>query len=647
MPVPVPVPKISIAQEVSTVTVFHRARSKRRQSLADVIADGPSRPVSEVERGHHDTQAGSLAVNPSSTVSGPDDGEVLDLATPSNPPSRLEARSGDVDSGPETSSDVSFTRPTQEEGTLLTRAQTGPTVTESDVSERRSLAVIPPSTVSGPGDGEVLDPAIPSNPPSRLEERPISSDVSFTRPTQKEGTLLTRAQTGPTVTESDVLERQENRHSPTAAATANPTTPEAPRARHSPTAAATAEPTTPEAPRARHSPTAAATARPTTRGAPRARQARKTYCWAILYFGGIFGLIVTALTLSYATGYKSSSVDLQKLYGSIFRAGVGVMSIPLGAYHATQQLIWRLPIMGPAPRHSSGEVLGAGLGDIYFDLSQALAAGNSLYPVPSLISQKRRLATRFRLPEGSLTVEPLSLFLEQSLHIDEALISLMLILGQTASTALRQQQLTGDTLRSIQSVEYFGTFQAFRIRLVGTSTQEAQLQTRLEEHLYRMNETIIDCDQALREVLRQFIVLASTTEIIRHSTIQDRERLLWIKEETASQWFWVVRTSTYMLGLSEPEDLAKISRNIELAHSIYEWAQDIVDVLQRATLHLQCAKTIVGSLMKTLNAFGTVTWDVADKDHKIQEFLDLIWEGQQLLTDNRAAFVKLQFAGHL
>ena len=518
--------------------------------------------MSEAERGHHGTQAGSLAVNPSSTVTGPGDGEVLDPAISFNPRSRLEKRLGDVDSGPGTSSNVSFTRPTQEEGTFLTRAQTGPTVTESD---------------------------------------------------------------GP--------EKQENRHSPTAAATPKPTTREAPRARHSPTAAATAE--------------------PTTREAPRARQARKTYCWAILCFGGIFGLIVTALTLSYATGYRSPSVDRQKLYGPIFRAGVGgVMSAYLWAYHAmqqayhaTQQVYSRLPIMGPVLRHSSGEVLGAGLGDIYSNLSQALAASNSLYPVPSLISQKRRQALRFRLPGWSLTVEPLGLFLQQSVHIDEFLIVLMLSLGTTASTALRQQQLTDDTLRSIQDVEYLRIFQPLRICLFGTSTQESQLQTRLAHHLYYLNETITDSDQGVRKVLGEFIALAHTAETIRDSTIQDRERYLWMKEETASQRLWVFRASIYVLRFSEPENLAKISQNIELADDIYEWAQDIVDLLQRATLHLKCAKTIVGSLIGTLREFGTVTWDVADKDHKIQEFLALIGEGQQLLTDNRAAWFKLLYEG--
>ena len=566
--------------------------------------------MSEVERGHHDTQAGSLAVNPSSTVSGPDDGEVLDRAIPSNPRSTLEERPGDVDSGPRTSSNVSFTRPTQEEGTFLTRAQTGPTVTESDVLENQENPHSPTAAATAM-------PTTPEAPDARHSPTAAATAMPMTP------------------------EAPRARHSPTAAAAARPTTPEAPRARHPPTAAAAARPPTPEAPRARHPPIAAAIARPPTRGAPRARQARKTYCWAIL----IFGLIVTTLTLSCATGYKSSSVDLQKLYGSIFGAGVGVMSVCLGAYHSTQQVIWRLPIMGPAPRNSSGEVLGAGLGDIYSNLSQALAAGNSLYPMPSLISKKRIQATRFRLPGWSLTIKPLGLFLQQTVHIDESLLVLMLSLGKTAGTALRQQELTGDTLRSIQGVEYMRIFQPLRKILFGTSAQESQLQTRLAHHLYFLNETITDSDQGLHKVLGEFMALATTAETIRDSTIQDRERYLRMKEETASQRFWAFRASIYILGFPEPENLAKISQNIELADDIYEWAQDIVNVLHRATVHLQCAKTIVGSLIGTLHEFGTVTWDVADKDHKIQEFLALISEGQQLLTYNREAWYQLNYAG--
>ena len=254
---------------------------------------------------------------------------------------------------------------------------------------------------------------------------------------------------------------------------------------------------------------------------------------------------------------------------------------------------------------------------------------------------------RFQLPEGSLTSEPLLLFLQQSMCIDEDLLRLILSLGQLSGLALRQHQITTDTLRSIQLVEYFGTYQALRVRVVRTSTQESQLQARLAEHFYLLNEMITSTDQAAREVLQQYIVLTSTTNAVRQSSVQDQQRLLLIKEETASQWNWLTRASIHMFGLSEPEDLAKISQNMDLAQGIHKWAEGVVDILQRVTLHIKYAKINIGSLMETLNKYGTVTWDVDDKDRKLQEFLAQVSEGQELLSSNRAGWLQLQYGGYI
>lgn len=368
----------------------------------------------------------------------------------------------------------------------------------------------------------------------------------------------------------------------------------------------------------------------------------------MLCFSGILVLIVIALTLACATGYESSSAELQGLCNPVFQAGAGVTSVYLWTQYTVQQLYLRLPTLQAAPRHSSGEQLGAGLGQIYANLSQALAAGDSLYQAPKLISEKRGEAMSFRLPEGSRTKEYLQLFLQQSVHIDEDLLRLILSLGQVSSLALRQQQLTSDTLHSIQLVEYFGPFQTFRIRVLGISTQESQLQTRLEEHFRFMNEIVTGVDRAARDVLQEYIVLTSTTNDIRQSSIQDREGFLLLKEETASHWNWALRASIHIFGLSEPEDLALITQNIDLAQSIDEWAQGVVDLLQRVVLHLKYAKIDIQSVMETLNKYGTITWDdVADKDRTIQEFLARIAEGQELLTYNRAAWFQLQWGGHI
>ena len=311
-----------------------------------------------------------------------------------------------------------------------------------------------------------------------------------------------------------------------------------------------------------------------------------------------------------------------------------------------QQLYQHLPTLQSSPRHSSGEQLGAGLAHINTDLSQALAAGDSLFSAPKLVSAKRAEAMRFQLPEGSLTSEPLQRFLQQSMDIDEDLLRLILSLGQLSGLALRQHQITNDTLRSIQLVEYFGTYQALQVRLLRVSTQESQLQARLADHFYLLNETITSTDQAAREVLRQYVLLTSTTDAIRQSSLQDRQRLLSIKEETASQWNWLTRASIQMFDLAEPEDLAKLSQNMDLAQSIHEWTEGVVEELQRVKLHLKYAKINIGSLMETLKKYGTVTWDVQDKDRKLQEFLAQISEGQGLLSTNYAAWLQLQYGGY-
>ena len=311
-----------------------------------------------------------------------------------------------------------------------------------------------------------------------------------------------------------------------------------------------------------------------------------------------------------------------------------------------QQLHQRLSTPQSSPRHSSGKQLGAGLAHIHTDLSQALAAGDSLFRAPKLVSAKRAEVMRFRLPKGSLTSEPLILFLQQSMDIGEDLLRLILSLGQLSGLALRQHQITNDTLCSIQLFEYWGTFQALQVRVLGVSTQESQLQARLADHFYLLNEMITSTDQAAREVLQQHMVLNSTTNAIRQSSLQDRQRLLLIKEETASQWNWLTRSSVHIFRLAEPED-PKISQNIDLAQSIHEWAEGVVDILQRVTLHMKYAKIEIGALMETLNKYGTVTWDVQDKDRKLQEFLAQISEGLDILSFNHAAWLQLQYGRYL
>lgn len=359
----------------------------------------------------------------------------------------------------------------------------------------------------------------------------------------------------------------------------------------------------------------------------------------------ISGLVVVAVVLAYVTGCESPSAGILKPCDLVLQAGAGVTSAYIWMMYATQQLYQRLPTLYTAPRHSSREQLGAGLGQTYSHLSEALAASDSLFQAPTLIGEKRAEAMRFQLPEESLTAEPLLLFLRQSVDIDEDLLRLILGIGQMASLALRQQQFTTDTLRAIQRDRYFGTFQILRICFVGISAQESRLRIRLEEHVRLLNEKIIGVDQAARKVLQEYITLTSTTEVIRQSSLQDQQRLLSIKEQTASQLDWIVRTAVQLFGLSEPEDLAKISQNVELAQDIHQWAQNVVDLLQRVTIHLKYAKTNTGSLMEIISKHGTITWDAVDKDREIMEFLAQMSEGVKILEYNTAAWVQLQVDG--
>ena len=140
-----------IALKASRVTVSHRTcPDPNLQGHIDVEADSSShayqdRSVSETERGHGDTQAGSPGMNPPSTINdeGEGEGEALDPAMASNAGSRpfaksdaergapdlspldnLEKKPEDVEcsSGQSISSDASLTRSTQKYATVLTRA---------------------------------------------------------------------------------------------------------------------------------------------------------------------------------------------------------------------------------------------------------------------------------------------------------------------------------------------------------------------------------------------------------------------------------------------------------------------------------------------------------------------------------------------
>ena len=387
-------------------------------------------------------------------------------------------------------------------------------------------------------------------------------------------------------------------------------------------------------------------AKPSNSKARRARQVSTSWRWASIICFIILGLVIVGIATACAADWPSQSVRIEKGIGLAARACLGVSSAYAWILYTVDQHYQNLPPL-QALRPSSRQELGSGLGDTYTSLSQALVARNSLFQAPELVRQKRVEAMRFQLPDDSLIFEHLQLFLRQSFSVDDDLLKLIHRTTQMATLALRQHHQTHETLRSIQRVQYWGTFEPLRISLVGTSTQEAQLQTRLKKHLELLQEKILVVDYTTREVLQEFLGLTFTTENIRESSLQDQRRLLLIKEETASHRDWAVRAAMQLLRIPEPEDLAEISRNVRLAQDIHDWTTGVVELLEQMTTHLTYAKIQVGSLIDILNTDGTVKWGKDNKDHELLEFLAQISEGFVLLENNAAAWNQIQLSGRI
>lgn len=382
-------------------------------------------------------------------------------------------------------------------------------------------------------------------------------------------------------------------------------------------------------------------------GKPRgARRASTSWRWASIIGFIILGLVVVGIAIACVADWPSQSVRIEKGVDLAARACLGVSSAYAWILYTMDQHYQRLPPL-QAFRPSSRREIGSGLGDTYTSLSQALVARNSLYQTPELVRQKRVEAMRFHLPDDSLISEHLQLFLRQSVCVDDDLLKLVHRTTQMANLALRQHHHTHETLRSIQRVQYWGTFEPLRIFLVGTSTQEAHLQTRLQEHVELLQEKIEVVDYATREVLQQFIGLAFTTENIRESSLQDQRRLLAIKEETASHRDWSIRAAMQLFRIPEPEDLAEISRNVRLAQDIHDWTTGVVELLEHLTTHLTHAKIQIASLIEILNTDATVKWGKDNKDHELLEFLAQMSDGFILLEHNAGAWNQIQLSGRI
>lgn len=231
--------------------------------------------------------------------------------------------------------------------------------------------------------------------------------------------------------------------------------------------------------------------------------------------------------------WSSRSEEIQTGCDLATPAGTAAASACIWMLSIIRQLPQHLPEVKFASRNSSRAQIGNELGKAYISLSQAIAAGDLLYKAPALISHKRAEAMRFQLPEGSLTAIYLQLFLQQSSDLDEDLLRLILLLGRIGSFAVRQQLHTTAKVDQIRD----SAFWEFRplVVIIGVSPSEAELRTRLREHFTLLADVITEADIKTRGTLQAFVGLTSTTELIRRSSVEDRQQFLRMKEEVGSQ----------------------------------------------------------------------------------------------------------------
>lgn len=329
-------------------------------------------------------------------------------------------------------------------------------------------------------------------------------------------------------------------------------------------------------------------------------------------------------------------ISSQAIVHFIAQATAYTSSVYAGLHYAMRQVDQNLAAMFYAPCNSTRVELGHGLNNVYFSLSQILATSNSLYKVPGLVSKRRTEAMKFEVPKDSLISDPLQLFLQQSLHVDEHLLAVVLKAGQLSTLALRQQQWTENVVEAIQLTEYwYGG--VFGIALLGKRTQEELLYRRLKEHVELLSNATTELDEVTRKVLGEFVKLTHTTEDIYQACVDDKQRLLRIKAETASERNWLVRAAIGCLPLDKPEGLARISKNVALAGGINEWALEVVKWLEQMTTGLRYALEYLGALMQIIRKHNTIRWSAENKNYELEKFLGQVNVGVMLLKYNNDA----------
>ncbi|KAI4285729.1 MAG: hypothetical protein L6R35_004591, partial [Caloplaca aegaea] len=286
-----------------------------------------------------------------------------------------------------------------------------------------------------------------------------------------------------------------------------------------------------------------------------------------------------------------------------------------------------------------------GLDNTYTSLSEALAVSNLLYEAPTLVSQKRGQVMKFKIPEESLILEPLQRFLDQSVHVDGDLLELILRMGQLSTLALRQNNQTRDVVEDIQRVKYWVAIEQLHILLLGKAVQENLLSDRLQQHIELLSKTTVELDEDASKVLQKFVKLSNTAQAIREACEEDRRRCLKTKGKAAGQRNWLVRALMIkFLPLSEPEDLAQISRNVDLAADIHTWSQNVVTLLEHMTTKIQHTRVHLNLLMKIIQKHGKIKWTSENKHCELEDFRVQVAEGIKLLQASALARLQLQQA---
>ena len=353
--------------------------------------------------------------------------------------------------------------------------------------------------------------------------------------------------------------------------------------------------------------------------------------------------IVIAIALYPFSGQLSTTLRVDELssYAHIrcllaYSALVGYKN---QVFHRAEALAW------PSRKTSRGEI-SLGLAHIHTNLSQAVAATNSLYSAPALVIQKRKEVSKLQIYEDSFLLAPLAKFYNQSLRFGVDLAQLMDQTSRLGNFAIRQQQKTNQYVHEVQKAEFFYTSDLFRIRAGGLTHHETTLSQRLERQLTLLQDELFKVEALALQVHRHCNNLTDSTEEVRQASIDDPERLLDLKKQTASKMHWFKRGFALSFGLPEFQSTAVLSKNIEIAQGIYEWSQGILVSLERLRTYLLYSQDNINMLLQDIRQQKTIKWNRRDRDDELREFLEGISKGIQMLVVNTEAWSRLELEGY-